>query len=304
MNLLGNLPIVERKEAAKRKWDDPGFRAKQANSSRATMYRLKQDPEFQKKEAAARSAVFRNLWENNPEFGQKVADRSRRQCYERWQNPEFRQRHHEGLEKELERRWHDPEASPGFRKQFAETHAESTQKTWRNAKFRERIAEASRDARYRPENLNSKVHIPSIHGYRRDIGFYAQSMWEANLARVLIYGHASFSWRKTFRLTVPADYRETIGTKETDITVDFAVRDVRDRTTLYEIVAKPIAEAVKRAKLDLLRQQFPQFALIAVDPKYYEALRKEFAAKINHSRYLCGWETKQDNVRTSPAKYA
>ncbi len=51
-------------------------------------------------------------------------------------------------------------------------------------------------------------------------------------------------------------------------------------------------------------QQFPQFRVIAVDPKDYSGSRKEFAAKINASKNFCGWETTQDNLRTNPAKYA
>ncbi len=304
--LIYGLPTVDRATAAKRKRDDPEFRQEQAEASRATMYRLKQDPNFQQKEAAARSAVFHDLWENNPEFGQMVAERSRQQCLDNWQNHDFRQRHHDGLEKELERRWHDPEASPAFRRRFAETHAESTRKTWQDLSFREKIAEAARDARYRPEGLDSKMHIPSIHGYRRDIEFYAQSMMEANLARALIYSHAKLSLRQTFQLRVPEGQREAIGSKSTwtELTVDFAVRDARGRVTLYEIMAHPLEEPEGRLKLELLRQQFPQFGFVAVTSEYYKQLAREFAAKVNHSGWLCGWETRQDNLRTNPAKYA
>lgn len=73
---------------------------------------------------------------------------------------------------------------------------------------------------------------------------------------------------------------------------------------MYEIMAHPLEDPVGRIKLELLRQQFQQFRVVAVDLKYYEALRKEFAAKINRSGHLCGWETRLDNLRTNPAKYA
>ncbi len=298
--LLYGLPIVGRAEAAKRKWDDPEFRYGQAEASRAAIYKLKKDPEFLKKEAAARSATFHNLWDNDPDFANKVAERARGQCHERWKDVAFRQRQRDGIEKELERRWKDPE----FRTRFAETHAESTQRLWEDSQFKEKIAEAARDARYRPEGLASKVHIPAIHGYRRDIRFYAQSTWEANLARVLMYNHANLSRRQTFQLRVPETHREAVGLEKTELTVDFAVRDARGRVTLYEIMAHPLEDPVGRVKFELLQRQFPQFRVIAVDKTHYETLRKQFAAKINSSGWLCGWETKQDNLRTNPVKYA
>ncbi|MBI2581305.1 hypothetical protein HYV85_05895 [Candidatus Woesearchaeota archaeon] len=302
--LLYGLPIVGRAEATKRKLADPDYQKRVAQTSRETMYRLKQDPEFRKKQAAASSAVFHNLWDN-PEFAQEVAERGRKQFNERWKDAGFRQRQHDGLEKELEKRWHDPEANPAFRERFAETHKKSTRQLWENPQFRKKIAEASRDARYRPEGLNSRTHIPSIHGYRRDIGFYAQSMWEANLARAFMTSHANFSRRQTFQLRVPEEHRQAIGSEKTDLTVDFAVRDPKThKVTLYEVMAHPLEAPVGRIKLELLRQQFPQFRVVAVDPKYYETLRNEFAAKISRSGWLCGWETTKDNLRTNPEKYA
>src|SRR3989344_3447870 len=69
------------------------------------------------------------------------------------------------------------------------TNAEATLRTleeqWTDEAYRERDAEAKRKARFEGNNL-TKYHLPTISGIRRDIG-YAQSTWEANLARIFLY---------------------------------------------------------------------------------------------------------------------
>ena len=225
-----------------------------------------EDPEFRKRNAEA----IRENWED-PEFRKRNAEAIR----ENWEDPEFRKRQAEGVRKELHKRWEDPE-------------------------FRKRQAEGVREVRLNPENIEN-YKLPTIHGNRNDIG-YAQSAWEANFARVLLYCDREFIRNEKFRLEVKPELKYLFKSDVTDLSIDFVVKDKRGELVLYEIVAHPGENPVGFAKLEMLIEQYP-VEVRTIGKRYYRRLEKHFKDKIESHQDLSGWETGKDNLKTNPEKY-
>ena len=284
-------------EGVKRKWEDPGFR--EMHSERFKKYWG--DDEFREKRAKGHEAYwkdpehknmqgkkFRELLEN-PDFMEKRLEGIKR----KWEDPRFREMQSEKMKKQ----WEDPQ----FRERLAESHKKALSEKWRDPRFREKMVEAARGARLNPENMD-KYYLPTIRGYRKDIDFYAQSAWEANLARVFMYCRREFSIGEVFRLKVPEKYKGMFESGVTEKRVDFMVEDPRGNMILYEIMAHPLENPVGYAKLELLIQQHP-VKIRTIDGKSYARLRRHFENKINNTPGLSGWEAKDDNLRTNPGKY-
>ena len=217
-----------------------------------------------------------------------------RETLQRWrQDPEFRERNAKGVRRELHERWQDPI--------FKAKQANANRTNWKDPKFRERNAEGVRRARLNPENIG-KYKLPTIYGYRSDIGFEAQSTWEANFGRILLYLGREFHTRKNFRLIVPAEFRELFKSDEIEISIDFVVRDPRGNIVLYEIMAQPSENKQGYAKLEMLIQQYDT-NLRMINQRFYNRLLRYFKKKIESHPNLSGWETSRDNLRTNPEKY-
>ena len=189
--------------------------------------------------------------------------------------------------------WKDP--------RFRARNAEGVRENWKDPRFRARQAEGVRRARLDPENIG-KYYLPTIHGYRSDIGLDAQSTWEANFARVLVYCGREFYSGEVFRLRVPEEHRELFNSDETEMRIDYVVRDNRGNLVLYEIMAHPLKDPIGYVKLEMLMNQYPADIRI-IDGKFYRRLKRHFEGRINNFEGLAGWETSRDNLRTSPGKY-
>ncbi len=267
-------------EAVKRNWEDPQFRERNAEATRRNW----EDPQFKKRQAEG----MRRNWED-PEFRERNAEAVRRELYQRWQDPQFRERNAEAVK----RNWEDP--------QFRERNAEATRRNWEDPQFKKRQAEAVSKARLDPKNI-ARYYLPTIKGYRGDVGFDAQSSWEANFARILICCGRKFYTGETFILEVPTEYREIIGSDKTKMRVDFVSETPRGDIVMYEIMAHPLEEPIGYAKLELLIQQHPVDVHI-IDKRLYKRLEAHFKARIDNDPMLAGWETSQDNLRTNPRRY-
>ena len=199
----------------------------------------------------------------------------------------------EGVRRELKERWEDPE--------FRARNAEGVRRNWEDPEFRARNAEGVRRARFDAKNIESYV-LPTIYGERTDIG-YAQSTWEANISRILLYCHRSFLRAKPLSLEVPEIYRTHFPTGTTDISLDFIVEDPRKNLLAYEIMAHPLENPEGNIKIELLIQQHPELQVRAVTKRIYQRLQHWFAKKIDEDPRFCGWETQKDNLKTNPQKY-
>lgn len=309
------LPLLTQSEAAKRKWEDPEYKERGAERMRKTWedpeYKERQlnrirrqhaDPEFREKRAEG----IKRVWEN-PEYREIRSDRMKRQIMDpefrerlaegvrkKWQDPGYKEKHAEAMRK----RWQDPE----YRERHAQAIKRSASRVWADLGFRERNAEGTRRARSDPKNAG-KYYLPTFKGYRKDIAFHAQSSWEANFARVLMYCGREFLTGETFRLQVPQDSRHLFVSNVTEMHVDFVSLDSRGNPLIYEIMAHPLENPVGFAKLEMLIQQYP-VSVRVIDPPFYERLKKRFEDKINSTSFLSGWETGKDNLKTNPQKYA
>lgn len=291
------LPILTREEAIHRKWrEDEEFRLRHKKAAES-MWR---DPEYREKMLSANrrlwedqdyrqrhGASVRRLWEDE-EFRRRNMDGVKRN----WQNPEFREK----MNTIIKNRWKDPD----FRRKILESSRKSRRD---NPDYEKRRIEATRRARLDPNNIG-KYALPTISGYRRDIDFIAQSTWEANFARVLMYCNRDFYTKEIFRLNVPDCYRHLFRSGETEMWIDFVTSDNRGSIVLYDIVAHPLEEPAGIAKMDMLRHQYPDLNVRIIDEETYERFRDYFEGKINDDMRFRGWETYQDNLRTSPQKYS
>lgn len=173
---------------------------------------------------------------------------------------------------------------------------------WRDPERREQRAEILRKVRLDPQNIG-RYHLITVAGFREDIGFYAQSTWEANLARVLICCGREFSSRVGFLLSVPEEYRNIFLSSTTQLSVDFLIRDPRGKTVIYEIMAHPFEDPVGWAKIDILSRQHTDLSIHLVTEKVYNRLRKRFQGRVDSNPLLFGWETYEDNLHTNPEKF-
>ncbi len=259
-----SLPKLTRIEALRKKWQDQDFRARQAEAARHVW----QDPEFRAKNAE----IIQQLW-RDPDFRIKQADAARRMFEARWQDPDFKSK-----------------------------KADASRQMWQNQEFREKIAEAVRRARMNPDNL-SRYKLPTIYGYRKDVGF-AQSAWEANLARVLSLIGRDYQSHQVFELDISDSYQDFFNDTRTSLDIDFLTVDKRGRVVGYEIMAHPLEDPASWVKLELVGSQFPRITFKVVSSKFYRRLAMRFSKRINEDPRFAGWENQQDNLKNNPQKYS
>lgn len=157
----------------------------------------------------------------------------------------------------------------------------------------------AQEARLDPANRDRMV-LPTIHGFRSDVGFYAQSAWEANVARVFQLIGRDYVIGANLRLEVTEDFQDIFQGPETIFNVDFSTIDSRGRTVMFELMAHPLEDPEGWAKLEMARRQYPELVIRAIDERFYERLRDRFEDAINDSPQFHGWERTGFNLRTHP----
>lgn len=143
--------------------------------------------------------------------------------------------------------------------------------------------------------------LSSSHGgYRRDIGHFVRSTWEANLARVFIFRGELYEYEpERFPLEITEEYQDLFpGRDKTTYLPDFKNRH------FYEVKGtfKGSWGDKSLAKLLMFMEQY-SFEVEIIDKVKYELLEEEFAPQINADSRFCGWETLKDNIKTNPSKY-
>lgn len=249
----------------------------QSEASRRSITHLNNDLQFRQRSAEGSKKSLEILWQD-PNFRKKQADGVKRN----WQNSDFKERHAVATRNSLEKQ----KQNPDFRKKQAKAAAEGIR-------------------RARSNNVDSDVYfLPTIHGIRRDVG-YAQSTWEANLHRILLYVGKDFLSHEPVMLKVPQDYQERYGLpSDTQLTVDFVTFNKRGGLTVYEIMAYSPNKQLKLARIELLIKQHPELQVRLITPSYYARLRRHFEDMVNNNPALCGWEKMDDNLKTNPHKYS
>lgn len=277
-------PEYRKRQIASRKalWDDPDFRERRLAQIREMVL----DPEYRAKHQEGVDRI-----NQNPDY----RERRSRVFRELLQDEEFQQKRLSGL---LER-WSDPE----FRNEQSERASQTITRLNQDPEHLKKAAEGIRRLRAEPGS-SERFHLPTIQGYRKDIGYFALSAWEANVARVLKYVGREYYPKENFLLEVPAEFKDLFYFDVTQFTVDFIVEDPRGNLVAYDLIAHPYEDPVGYAKADMFAKQHPEVNLHIVDEGMYSRLKNLFADKINTSPELCGWETSNDNLRTNPAKYS
>lgn len=294
-----------------KRWEDPEFREHISASTSKTFTRLWQDPEYRermkvhtdnsrrllaklKQRASYRkrmSEIQRERWED-PEFREKISERTRRNHpilmqaqRELRRNPS----HRDKLTTELRQRtlalWQDPE--------FTALQKERHKAKWQDPEYREKMLKIIL-------NPDRKTGIPSIHGFRSDVGYYALSTWEANIARMLKLVGRDYLTKVEFKLYVTDEHRDIFDALETTFFADFLTVDNRGRTIIYEIMAHPFENPDGWAKLELAKLQHPEIIIRAIDRNMYRRLQRNFKDKINQDQRFSGWEKYGYNLRTHP----
>lgn len=101
-------------------------------------------------------------------------------------------------------------------------------------------------------------------GYRKDIGIYVRSKWEANFARILSYLNVLYSYE-------PKSYILSDGTQYTP---DFITKNGR----VIEI--KGWMDKRSKKKIDLFKSEYPNEIFILIDNEKYKKLKNKFEGKI------------------------
>ena len=323
MKDLWQDPIYREKmlEAGKRIKHDPERLAILKELQRQHMLRLRMDTEIEIKRktnsalAQARpetqfkkSIAMKKMWNDlTPEERIKHSHFTRL-----WKNPQFREQRLADLkvlladeEYQQKRRvgmqvkWADPE----YREKMTELSRRQITNLNRTTNQLEKAAEGIRKLRSDPESAK-RFKLSTIQGYRRDIGYFAESAWEANVARVLMLRQEDFYPKESVILEVAPEYKHLFKFDITQFTIDFVAVDQQDDNLIaYELMAHPLEDPVGLAKAAMFKVQFPHINLRLIKFDEYSQMRKLYSKQINSLPQFCGWETSKDNLRLNPDKY-
>jgi hypothetical protein len=148
---------------------------------------------------------------------------------------------------------------------------------------------------------NTSVLSCTHGGYRKDLGHFVRSTWEANVARIFLFKGESYEYEpKRFALDITGEYQSLFpDTDKTTYLPDFK------NGHYYEIKGSFDLKGGLQsfAKLLMFIQQYGQ-ELEIIDSNKYQILSREFSEKINQDNRFCGWETLSDNLKTNPDKYS
>ena len=191
-------------------------------------------------------------------------------------------------------------------------------KTWEEVWGEERARERKEKLRMRQSGENSHFYgkygsqasgfgkstpiglSSSLGGYRKDIGHFVRSTWEANIARVfMVMGEKYLYEPQRFVLDITEDYRYLFPKADkTTYLPDF------ENGHYYEVKGSFDMEGgiLSFAKFLMFIEQY-QVHLEIIDAPVYHKLEEEFAQAVNSDKRLCGWETLTDNIKTKPSKY-
>lgn len=226
-----------------------------------------------------------------------------------WEDPDMRQNHRASMRKKFE--------EPGYRKRQAAGTQRHLEKKWADEKyrqqksdemkqrwehdsaFRERTVLATRQSRLQT-NLR-QLPIRTIKGERKDIG-YAQSTWEANLARIFTLLGQPYSTHVRYDVAVPEDDQDLFGKKDIATSIDFIVQRSSNRNIGYEIIAHPTENSKDLKKTQYVTTQHG-IPVRIITERAYHRLQKRFKDRISKHQTLAGWEIPKRNLRTHPDIY-
>ncbi len=329
-DILRNDPnyLTTLSEIRRAQWQDPEFYARNAEISRRNLTAIKQRSSYKQK----RSEQQRKRWED-PDYRRKMSEQAGRNLSQLWKDPEFYAAAVERSRELMTRLNQDPEfrikgakarherfMDSTYREQLSEAQRQIALALWEDSDYRAKLSEAHRAlwqnpeyrknqgaviraARLDPANRDRMV-LPTIHGFRSDIGFYAQSAWEANIARIFQLIGREYIVGVNLQLAVTDDFQQLFQDSETTFNIDFSTIDHRGRTVMYEIMAHPLETPLDWVKLEMARRQHPEIVFRTLDESFYKRLQSRFEIAINNNPQLHGWEKTDFNLRTHPEIFA
>lgn len=319
-----------RSEEVKKQWEDPKFRDLVSNTARLNVGRTILNPAVDEKRKVDTIKANTERWAN-PEYRRRETARLREITLTNWADPDFREkqsqkmlhqwedlgfrkRHSDRNSTSMSRRWEDPEYRElnlalltAYREDphFKAAHIERMHQRWiEDEDYRKTVAKALRKA-MEERIKEGSLPLSSIHGLRRDLGFYPFSTWEANLARIFDFTGWLYDARVPFELQVPNVIQRRYKMPTTSIFhVDFITLNPRGNIRANEIMVHPSKNPIGWVKVGLFREQYPDIPLRLISNHYYDILEARFRRAIDTDARFCGWETKDDNLYTNPDKFA
>ncbi len=306
-------------ESHKKWWGDPEFGDDRREKARDNLNKTRSDPEVERRRKegirramkdpgflARKSAKSIEVWKRS-----EVRDKISAAMQKHWDDPEFREKQlaviipallkEEAQQKRiagLRQRWSDPE----FRAVQSEISRRTITRLNETTDQLAKAAEGIRKLRAEPDGAE-RFHLPTIQGYRRDIGYFAQSAWEANFARILKCQGREFYPKESFILAVSEQHQHLFKYEVTQYTVDFIVENQSCDLVVYELLAHPLEDPVGIVKAQMFKDQYPEIKLHIVNERFYLKLKRRFEKVINKSKDFCGWENGKDNLYNNPSKY-
>ena len=269
-------------ERRRQQWQDTDFYARNADISKRNLAATKEDPSYREK----RSEGQKRLW-RDPEYRKRMTKVKQ----ERRADPERRAMISETRRQIALANWGNPE----YRAKLTEAH----KALWQDPNYRDHITQALRRFRSDPANRDRFV-LPTIHGFRSDIGFYAQSAWEANVARVFELTGREYLVGAVLDLKVAPEHQDLFQASETTLNIDFLTLNKRGQTVCFELMAHPLEDPESWAKIEMARQQYPEFAIRIIDERFYNRLQSRYEKAVNNNASLHGWEKTGFNLKTKP----
>lgn len=318
-----------RSEEVKKQWENPEFRDSVSNAARQNAAKTILNPAFDEKRIIGTRKAVAERWAD-PEYRQRETARLRKVALDNWTDPDFRKkqsekmlrqwedlgfraRHTERSRAQMIRLWEDSDFRTSTQarmvvlhedSEFQAAHAERMARRWENDDYRAKVTEALRQATEARIQLG-QLPLESIHGLRRDVEFYAFSTWEANLARVLTYMGWTYDVRTPFELEIPTEFQELYNMPDISVFyIDFVTVSPKGGIKANEIMVHPRKNPRGWVKVELFREQYPDIPLRLITGRYYEILERRYRSLIEADSRFCGWETKDDNLYTNPARFS
>lgn len=155
--VAAGIPYPSQKEAVRKLWEDPEFRARNAQAQEAS--------------------TNRGGW-NNPDYRQRILPKKREVMQRLQADPEFIRRNREAVSKATKARWQDPETkrtqadkmrAKWENPEYRAAHREMMLARWADPDYRERHAQMNRDRTYDSETLD---------GFRERGSTILKALWE------------------------------------------------------------------------------------------------------------------------------
>lgn len=179
--------------------------------------------------------------------------------------------------------WNNPEHifnSQEYRNKLS-AHHQNPNHVFNSSEYRQMLSDRAIKNQNGLKNFNNRTGWQKFHGgFRKDLGFYVRSRWEANIARYLNFLKQQGSIRK-YKYEADTFMFHEIKRGNRSYTPDFKVYNSNGSIEYWEI--KGYMDGDSQTKIKRLGKYYPQIKLIVISREQYKEIKK-------YARLIEGWE--------------